>query len=154
MKIINIELEKLAPNRECKNCTACCEGWLTGAAYDYHFFHGKMCHFKGEGCCSIYKNRPVEPCKSYKCEWLVNKNIPEWMKPSTCKIIITKRNIEGIEYFEVVEAGSKIDSTVLNWLFSEHLKGTIPNLSYTIDYGQNFLGSKEFIDKMKKVDNK
>jgi len=153
MKKLNIPVTMLGPARQCGTCTACCEGWLEGEAYGYNFFSGKMCHYKGENNCTIYKNRPEEPCKTYKCEWLVNHSIPEWMKPSLSKVIITKRLKKGITYLEVIEAGQKIDSTVLNWLFVEHLKGTIPNLAYKVNNGQNYLGSQDFIEMVQQVDN-
>jgi hypothetical protein len=33
-------------------------------------YSGVPCHFKKNGGCGIYKDRPKNPCKQYKCEWL------------------------------------------------------------------------------------
>lgn len=113
--------------RQCDGCTVCCEGWLLGEVYGKKFYPGSPCHFKGEKCCSIYEDRPDYPCKKYKCEWLRNPDIPEWMKPNLSKVLITKKynKEKGNEFLFVKEMGEKIDSTVLNWLFQYFLKKEI-----------------------------
>jgi hypothetical protein len=131
--------------RECGSCTKCCEGWLFGQVKGQHFQAGRPCHFKGENGCTIYEDRPENPCKLYTCEWLVNKNIPEWMKPSSCNVIITKKQWKpGHYYWYVNEAGSKMDSVVLNWLFIMHSVYEIP-LRVQVDGGWTNFGPKEFV---------
>lgn len=83
----------LSTMRECNGCTACCEGWLSGEAHGHYFQPGRPCHFKCEGGCSIYEKRPENPCKTFICEWLVNPELPEWMKPSVSKVITMKKNM-------------------------------------------------------------
>lgn len=130
--------------RECNGCTACCEGWLHGQSHGQYFQPGRPCHFKCETGCSIYENRPEQPCKTYSCEWLKNKDIPEWMKPNLSRVIITKRKYDGGEYLEVHEMGKKIDSTVLNWLFVYHYTTDIP-LRVQVNGGWNNFGPSEFL---------
>ncbi len=137
--------------RNCDGCTACCDGWLNGQAHGHGFWPGRKCHFVGTAGCSIYSNRPDDPCKSYKCEWLINEIIPEWMKPDQCKVILTTRKIGDIAYIEAKEAGHKLDSSVLSWLVISYLNGIIENVSYEIAGGWNHIGSKEFIEAKTKV---
>lgn len=117
--------------RECGSCTECCRGWLTGEAHGHQFYPGQPCHFVGERGCSIYQDRPENPCKVFECEWLRNKEIPEWMKPDKCKVLMTTRNWSykgdprGV-YLDVYEAGLQMDSRVLAWLFAFYLNTGVP----------------------------
>ena len=137
-------------NRSCGDCTACCEGYLPGQAGVHSFYPGRKCFYLSDGVgCSIYKDRPEDPCKLYKCEWLNdNKNIPEWLKPNLSKVIITKRIIGNMEYFDMIEAGQKMDSNILSWFFFKYIDGTFPNICYKISGGSNYFGSKDFIERM------
>lgn len=130
--------------RECGTCTKCCEGWLTGEALGYKFYQGKPCHFVaiGKGC-AVYAKRPKDPCVSYKCAWLTNDAIPEWMKPSEINTIIDERIEEGIKYLSVNEAGSKLDSAVLTWIIEYALANQL-NLLWTVNGGEHWIGSPEF----------
>ena len=139
--------------RECGECGACCEGWLTGVAHGREFYPGMPCHFKGCNGCSIYEDRPEFPCKTYSCEWLKSDNVPEWMKPSESGVIITAKEWEDAEgvkqvYLEVTETGRKIDSTVLSWLFRLFLRTTIP-MKVQIGGGHNWYGTNEFFEATK-----
>jgi len=124
--------------RNCDGCTACCEGWLSGKAYDKEFFSGTPCYYKCESGCSIYENRPENPCKSYLCGWMTNLDYPEWLKPSVSKVIITGRYDEKLnkKFIEVLEMGEKIDSSILSWLFQYFLKTKI---SMRIQIGGGFV---------------
>lgn len=144
-------IKKVKVMRNCDGCTRCCEGWLEGEAHGKTFFPGKPCHFVKLGVgCADYKNRPSNPCKAFICEWILNKDIPEWMKPNLSNVIIKRDFIEGIPYYNIVECGEKIDSSVLNWII---LNFAIKNhnILYTVDGGKNYLGTSEFIDAMIKV---
>jgi len=137
-------------DRKCDGCTACCDGWLTGTAYNKQFYPGHPCHFSSCNGCAIYEDRPEFPCKVYSCEWILNGEIPEWMKPNKSNVIITRRDWDHPDgskqmYLDVVEIGTKIDSTVLNWFFMFHLRTQIP-LKIQIERGFNWYGSKEFIE--------
>ena len=136
--------------RKCDGCTACCEGWLEGVAHGKPFYPGRPCHFSGCDGCSIYEYRPESPCKTYSCEWLVNNDVPEWMKPDRSKVIITRREYTTPSgttemYLDVAETGEKIDSTVLNWLLGLHIAKQV-QLRIQIAGGLNWYGTKDFLD--------
>jgi hypothetical protein len=99
--------------------------------------------------CSIYKDRPKDPCQNFVCEWMKNENIPEWMKPDLVNVIIKKDKINHIEFYNVVECGKKIDSTVLNWVYTNLILCGY-NVFYEIDGGKNYMGSTEFVALMDK----
>ena len=127
----------------------CCQGWLYGVSYNHLFQPGKPCHFLCESGCSIYDNRPEDPCKSYRCAWLMDSFLPEWFKPNLSKVICTWREWKNNEnYLEVIECGEKIDSSILSWLFIQHLNGHLPNFTYKLSGGFNVVGSSEFLEYM------
>jgi hypothetical protein len=140
--------------RTCGTCTKCCEGWLQSTIHGHKMMKGIPCHFvhvdKG---CSIYNDRPKDPCRDFKCQWLVDYSIPEWLKPDVSNVIIKIDKINGIEYLNVVETGSKLDSTVLNWLIKQIVEGKYINVSYMLDGGENYLGRNEFVNAMNEVNN-
>ena len=131
--------------RNCDGCTVCCEGWLFGEAHGKHFSPGRPCHFMGHKGCTIYENRPEDPCKVFKCQWLSNDDIPAWMKPDVIKVLITKREEKGHSYLQLVELGQRMDPRVLSWFFLEHINGRIINLKYQIDGGWTYIGTPEFV---------
>ena len=135
--------------RTCGSCTKCCEGWLSGEALGHSFYPGKPCHFIsiGKGC-SVYSKRPKDPCVSYKCAWLLNLDFPEWMKPDEVNAIIDFREINGIKYIQVNEAGETLRSDVLTWIIQYCIKEKL-NLSWKIKNGNNFLGTQEFLEVIK-----
>lgn len=110
----------------------------------YDFYVGKPCHFVeiGKGC-SIYAKRPDEPCKSYKCSWITNSDIPQWMKPDAVNAIIDMRFIDGIEYMSVNEAGSRLDSRVLSWVIEYCLSRKI-NLYWKVEGYSHWIGNPDF----------
>ena len=136
--------------RECGSCTKCCEGFLSGEAKGKTFYGGKPCHFVavGKGC-SIYKERPINPCVSYKCAWLIDENLPEWFKPDYINTIIDIRKINNIQYINVVDAGSPLKTEVLSWLIMYSLNNGL-NLFWTINGGTHYIGSPEFLEEMNK----
>ena len=130
--------------RKCGTCTKCCEGWLTGEALGHTFFEGKPCHFLAIGTgCTVYAKRPQDPCQSYKCGWLVNEDIPEWMKPNEINAIVDFREVKGIKFMRVKEAGTVLESRVLSWLIQFALKNNI-NFLWHINGGKNWFGNPEF----------
>ena len=131
-------------NRKCDGCTKCCEGWLTGEAYEHKFFRGRPCFFLNKTC-TIYDNRPEFPCRSYKCGWLDELQFPEWMKPDLVNVIINRVDYNEIKYYVLVEAGSLLDVKVLSWMVQWALNNN-QNLLYYIDGGPNKIGSKEFLE--------
>jgi hypothetical protein len=137
---------KVEVKRECGTCTKCCEGWLFGEAYGHSFYKGKPCHFIaiGKGC-TIYAERPKDPCLVYSCAWLTNADFPEWLKPSEINAIIDFRKIYNtdIQYIKIHEAGEVLRSDVLSWLLSYAVsKGY--NLYWTVNGANYWQGSPEF----------
>lgn len=98
----------------------------------------------GEKGCTIYENRPDNPCKSYKCHWLENTEIPEWLKPNRANVIITKRFFQGFEYLEILEAGSKMSVETLTWLMTYCLNKNV-NIKYNINTGFYKFGDPNFV---------
>jgi len=130
--------------RSCGSCTKCCEGYLSGEALGHTFYNGKPCHFIAIGTgCTVYAKRPKDPCVSYKCAWLTNAEIPEWMKPSDIDAIIDMREIQGHTYLNLKEAGSPMQARVLNWFF-QHILATGHNALWQVNNGLNWAGSPEF----------
>lgn len=138
--------------RDCGDCTKCCEGYLSGEVLGKTFFRSKPCHFVaiGQGC-TVYAQRPKNPCVSYKCEWLTNLDIPEWMKPNLINTIIDKRKTpSGIEYINIVEAGAVLKAGVLSNLLLYAL-GNKLNIAWEVEGGKNWIGSEEFLEDMNKT---
>jgi len=158
----------IAPSRECGECTACCEGWLTGEIRGHKMMPGKNCHFLGCNRCTIYEERPQDPCRNFECGWLQNKNniVPEWMKPSKSKVMIKEMKYEvsmvqdwggratyimptdtnlvtTVRYWNVVECGETISGPVLNWLVQTCLLYDIPMI-YEVAGKKEVLGPPEF----------
>lgn len=130
-------------NRTCDGCSECCKGWLNGSAMGHDFYPGKPCYFL-QKTCSIYENRPIDPCKIYKCHWLDSDDLPMWMRPDLSNTLVTRRIIENIEFYEILECGQKMDSSVLSWLIVWAFNNG-KNLRYQIDGGFTKIGSEEFM---------
>jgi hypothetical protein len=128
--------------RSCDGCAKCCEGWLPGEVKGHTFYKGRPCFFLNKTC-SIYSTRPENPCRMYKCSWLAEDIFPHWMKPNLVNVIISKKLVKNILYYEIVEAGTTIDSKTLNWLIQWALI-TRNNILYYIEGGVNRIGSEDF----------
>jgi len=133
--------------RECEGCKECCMGWLTANIAGYSMSPGMPCHFIGATGCTIYQNRPEDPCKNYYCEWLVNEELPSWLKPSMSKVIVTKLNWSKGEYIKVKECGEKIDSSVLNWIYLYTQNNNI-NLAIEVGGSWYFSGPEGFAEEV------
>jgi hypothetical protein len=94
------------------------------------------------GGCSIYEDRPENPCKSYKCQWLIDENI---------NAVISFREKGGRGYLHVIEAGEKLRVEVLNWLVHFAIEKKA-NIQYAIDGGVNCIGDSQFMQLMKEDD--
>lgn len=68
-----------------------------------------------------------------------------WMRPDMSKIIVTKRSVQNIEFFEAIECGDKMDSSVLSYLTIWALNNN-KNIKYQVGGGWNKIGSKEFLE--------
>jgi hypothetical protein len=140
--IVDKPAEENKPQRSCDGCTKCCQGHLSGEAHGHSFQSGKPCFFVGDKGCSIYTDRPHDPCKTFKCEWLAQDYLPMWFRPDLSKVIVTKRVYDDGEWLEVCEAGQKMDSAVLSWLLI-WAKNNNKNIRYQIDSGWNWIKNSE-----------
>ena len=131
-------------DRTCDGCTECCQGWLTGAANGHDFYPGKPCFYITATACSIYENRPADPCKSFKCTWIEEELLPMWMRPDLCGVLTTKQTQNNVTYYQARECGKTIDSKVLSWFVMWALNSKV-NLMYQVDQGWNRIGSPEFL---------
>jgi uncharacterized cysteine cluster protein YcgN (CxxCxxCC family) len=140
--------------RTCGSCTKCCEGHLRGEVKGHLFFPGKPCHFLdlGKGC-TIYEDRPKDPCVSYKCGWLVNVDIPEWLKPDAVNVIIDYRTIESYQYINLIEAGATVSAKVLNWFIQFALNNQL-NAIWRVEGEENWIGNEGFIKAVKESASK
>jgi hypothetical protein len=139
--------------RSCGECTACCEGHLEGWAYGHHFYLGRPCHFMKPGGCSIYPDRPAEPCKRFKCAWLSEDFLPFWFRPDKSNVIVTWASWgpnKDFPYLKVTERGIKIDSAALNLIYMYHVQTRVP-ISVQIDRGWSHYGPAEFIEEMQQL---
>jgi hypothetical protein len=118
--------------RACDGCKRCCEGWLVTTIYGKKVNIEHPCHFLGTKGCSIYDVRPYDPCKIYTCEWKVDMNLPEWLKPNKANVIVTKRKIGDYEYNAIVPASLLEVSEKVHVWAEEHAKAKSVN---TVIYG-------------------
>ena len=115
---------EIKSDRSCGECTMCCQGHLTGFAHGFEFGPNKPCHWVRDSGCGIYPYRPESPCKTFKCEWKVNREIPEPFRPDKIKAIFVNRPQEnGSTRLDVVESGQILSADVLHLLmilFNNH----------------------------------
>jgi hypothetical protein len=90
--------------RQCGSCAKCCEGWLTGDINGTPLGKGSPCKFITKNGCGNYENRPNDPCRAFRCEWL-NGSIPEHMKPDVCGIIVSRKDFGMLKTYGFVRAG-------------------------------------------------
>ena len=140
----------LLNSRTCGDCTKCCEGYMSGVIFGKPFFPGNPCHYVNPGVgCTIYKDRPEVPCKSFQCSWLLNQDFPEWLKPSKSKVILTYVKEEEIWFLKATEAGQTMSGEALSYLVIYCLKNNI-NFCWEIQKTLSWLGSNDFLEVMKR----
>lgn len=146
----------ITSKRECEDCTSCCEGWLSGSVNGRSFYPGKPCHFArpGEGC-TVYEDRPQDPCISFNCLWKTDMDVPEWMKPSLSKTILTYRltKFNKIKYLALVPAGADITTEVLSWFITWTAERGENIVWYLKNGSIQFLGDPDFCEEMVRQSN-
>lgn len=151
---INIPFTVNSAQRSCAGCTKCCEGWLNGTIYGHSMHPGKPCHYVNlDSGCSIYSDRPSDPCVRFSCQWLVNQSIPEWLSPSKTNAIIVARKIDDISYYDLSTTGQPINEDVLSWYI---LWGTSNqfNISWSNRFNYTYyIGDDNFTQKMSSMIN-
>lgn len=137
--------------RECGTCTKCCDGYLKGEVNGHKFYNGMPCFYSTKKGCAIYNERPHSPCRTFSCEWLINEDIPFWMKPDEVNAIVAKEKLKsGIGFIKVLEAGEKLRVEVLNWVIRYCLSRGY-NIAYKISGDWHYIGSNQFITEFEKL---
>jgi len=80
---------------------------------------GKPCPYSVEHQCSIYSERPQNPCREFICGWLIASSpLPEWMRPDKSDMIMLAANFvwHGLPVDVVVAAGDSPKKKALAWL--------------------------------------
>jgi hypothetical protein len=121
--------------KECGTCTKCCEGWVAATINGYNMHPGKPCYFleinKG---CTIYADRPENPCKEFFCVWIRKEELGEELKPENNGIISSKRGIRDsdITYLQITPAPNDPDRDYLDLMkkYNENLFWTTKNKPY------------------------
>ena len=135
-------------SRSCLGCTKCCEGWLSANIYGHDMYPGKACTFLGEArCCSIYDDRPEDPCKKFFCMWRLDLDVPEEFSPNKTGTIFTYQHDGGMKYLTAAFAGKEITQEMISWLLDYHKK-TGMNVEWTTNGTYNHVGSPEFLQLM------
>ena len=105
--------------RTCQPCTACCDGWVRMDVYGHEVAPGKPCPYStGEGC-SIYPDRPEDPCQRFICGWrMADSPYPDWLRPDLAKVMVLPNHLEwqGLPVDVAVPVGRRIPKRALNWL--------------------------------------
>jgi hypothetical protein len=127
--------------RECRPCTACCDGWVQMVIDNVPVYPGCPCpHSTGKGC-DDYENRPVNPCENFNCGWIIEDSpLPDWMKPDNGKVIVifNKLNWKGYPVDLAVPIGKKIPPRSLDWLkrFSERNNRLLIYMEQIVEAGK------------------
>jgi len=115
------EASKVASHqeRQCGSCTACCDGWLKIEVNGHRVDRGKPCPFSSGHGCTIYPTRPDDPCRRFKCGWLVaGSPVPDWLRPDKASMILLAGNFtwRGYAVDVAVPVGARPSSKALEWL--------------------------------------
>ena len=148
----------LGPNvlgRSCEGCTKCCSGALTATiniesrSVVHELGPGNPCVFVqiGKGC-GVYDERPDDPCRTFRCQYLVDESVPEEMKPSRSNVILTiEEIIPNLEYIIAHEAGGSLEGDNLKWVRSLYDDYAV-NAAWKEDGEWHFQGDGIFTAKM------
>jgi hypothetical protein len=118
-------------------------------------YAGKACaHCRPEGC-AIYETRPEEPCRAFKCAWLLDEEaFPADMRPDRCgAIVLSARHWKEWNVMRAVPIGPVIPEATLEWLRLHTQSKEVPLIfyergfadgAYTHTERQRAFGSPEF----------
>ena len=72
------------------------------------------------------------------------------MKPDAVNAILDEREVQGMRYLNLREAGTPMEARVLNWLF-QHILETGKNAVWQVNGGLNWAGSPDFVEAIKAI---
>ncbi len=79
-------------------------------------FPGKPCPYSTGHSCSIYADRPENPCRKFVCGWLEkNSPLPEDYRPDKIGVIFVILDWRGIPIYALTPAGRDPGDDVLEW---------------------------------------
>jgi hypothetical protein len=134
--------------KECGTCTKCCEGWLTASINGHDMFPGKPCFFLEIGNrCTIYQDRPKDPCKDFLCGWLQIEDMPKEFKPDKSGVIMNYIKNNNNPYWYLWKSPNNPTEDLLSWAIS-YAKKKNENILWFIDDRSFWIGNKEFCDQM------
>ena len=125
--------------KECGTCTKCCDGTLTGIIRNIPMYPGKPCFLLKENGCSDYKNRPYQ-CVGYKCLWLKDPEVPDFMKPENAKAIVDIETINGIKYLRLTKSEEQYSYEILEYALKYAEKNDLPFMWTDGENKINFVG--------------
>ena len=96
--------------RTCDGCTACCDGTLN--IEELNVYWGSPCKNICDSKCVIYEDRP-KVCSNFRCRWLDDETLPEWIKPSNSGLLIKYNQKSRILYLISVYQKTIEPSTLL-----------------------------------------
>ena len=144
--------------RTCGNCTACCEGWLHDESLEMEA--GKPCQHCTSRGCAIYDNRPEEPCRTFRCEWLKNEeSFDDEMRPDRCgAILISDRPFKQWDVIRVIPVGVSVPKPTLSTVMKHAAESEKPLIwterrpdyaDHPMDVSVGSAGPEEFTIQMK-----
>ena len=133
--------------KSCGSCTKCCEGWLAADIKGHNMYPGKPCFFveidKG---CTIYKDRPKDPCVEFSCGWKEIEDMPDEFKPEKSGVIVVSKNrLNG--YIVLTKAPNNPTPQLLSWAII-YAKSKNKNILWYVDNKSWWLGDEEFCKQM------
>jgi hypothetical protein len=117
---------------------------VKGTILGYEMKPGQPCHFRGEGCCTIYERRPADPCRNFICGWLQEESpFPEEFKPDRLGVLIIPVRWRTKTAYILRSAGRDPDEALLAWMREFSLKADRP--FFYEQAGERFgFGPREF----------
>ena len=106
-------------SRQCKPCTACCQGWLRIETEVARATLGAPCTHCAKTGCKIYEDRPLDPCQTFVCAWRKpDSPLADWMRPDQCKAIVMFDRLvwRGQPAIVAVAVGARIPLRTVTWL--------------------------------------
>ena len=126
-------------SKQCGTCTKCCDGTTVGGViYGHVYGNRKPCYFldSANKKCGIYKDRPDDPCKSYKCMWLKYDDVPIWMKPENSNVTVSAIDYNNNKFLIINAQSNDYSAKVLSYVMNYAQKNNM-NLIYDLSWGSS-----------------